>query len=251
MVFASLAIAITAEMDSLGLSTYSALPLFPLFGLFWILAKFSPAEIGFSWARGRDYALAVLYPVVVITVAAVISVAAGAANMSGTNWQKAGLNFGILTISTVLVAIVTEEGFFRGSLWGVLRRAGLSETSVLIWSSLAFAAWHISFVTLAKDGALPPLQATVFIVNAAVIGLVWGLIRSISGSVIVSSVSHGVWNGAAYVLFGVGSVVRHGALGVTATAIFGVEVGAVGLVLNVLFAAWLWWRWLAIKTRTA
>ena len=246
--FALLAIAITSTMDANGLSMYSALPLLPLFGLFWFLRRLRRREVGLTRGRGRDYALAIAYPVIVIGIATIISFAAGATNAAGTNWEKAALNFGLLTVSTIVVAIVTEEGFFRGALWASMKRAGMSDTLVIICTSLAFGLWHISFVTLAKGSVLPPAEAALFVTNAVVIGIVWGVIRAISGSIIVSSVSHGVWNGAAYVLFGVGSAVRHPALGVTATAIFGVEVGVVGLILNVLFAAALWWLW---RTRPA
>jgi hypothetical protein len=62
--------------------------------------------------------------------------------------------------------------------------------------------------------------------------------RWISGSVIVTSVSHGLWNGGAYVLFGFGS--RTGALGIKDTAMFGPEVGVLGLVFNLVFAVGLW-----------
>jgi hypothetical protein len=52
-------------------------------------------------------------------------------------------------------------------------------------------------------------------------------------------VSHGLWNGGAYTFFGFGS--RVGALGVQDTTIYAPEVGLLGLALNVLFAATLWW----------
>src|SRR5262245_55313914 len=68
-----------------------------------------------------------------------------------TNWLKAFLNLLIVTISTALVAIVTEEGFFRGWLWGSLRRKRISECHVLVYTSIAFSAWHISAVTLNTD----------------------------------------------------------------------------------------------------
>jgi len=41
-------------------------------------------------------------------------------------------------------------------------------------------------------------------VNAAVMGAIWGLMRLLSGSIVVSSLSHALWNGAAHVLFGEG-----------------------------------------------
>ena len=72
------------------------------------------------------------------------------------------------------------------------------------------------------------------------LGFIWGLLRSISGSIVVSSVSHGLWNAGAYAFFGYGSTV--GALGIKETAIYGPEVGFLGFALNLLFAAALW-RW--------
>lgn len=95
-------------------------------------------------------------------------------------------------------------------------------------------------MTLNTGFDLPPAQIPVHLVNAAVMGAVWGLLRWISGSVVVASLSHGIWNGGAYVFFGFGT--RVGALGIEETAIYGPEVGIVGLVLNGAFAAALW-RW--------
>jgi hypothetical protein len=45
-------------------------------------------------------------------------------------------------------------------------------------------------------------------------------------------VSHGLWNGLAYTLFGYGTKV--GALGIRHTAIYGPEVGLIGLAVNAL-----------------
>jgi membrane protease YdiL (CAAX protease family) len=176
--------------------------------------------------------------VVVLSAAVLVLAAMGEADISHTHWGKAWLNFGLISVSTILVAILTEEGFFRGWLWASLEQAGEKGGRALIWSSIAFALWHLSAVTL-NTGFNPPLaDVPVFIVNAAVIGVIWGLLRWISGSVIVASVSHGVWNGGAYVLFGFGS--KMGALGVKNTAIYGPEVGVLGLALNVTFAVALW-----------
>jgi hypothetical protein len=85
-------------------------------------------------------------------------------------------------------------------------------------------------------------QAPIVMANAAVLGAAWGLLRWQSGSVIVASVSHGVWNGLAYVLFGFG---KHlGVLGITNTVVFGPELGLLGLALNIGFvtAFWIWCR---------
>jgi membrane protease YdiL (CAAX protease family) len=234
------AIAITTVMDASGLSAFSALPLFPLMGLFWYLERHSRRDIGFVPGRLRDYGLAVLYPVLVLGLVAVISAAAGAVDLSQIDWPKAWRKAAIMAIATMLVALITEEGFFRGWLFASLQRAGVTRNAILISSSLAFSLWHLSAVTLSTGFDLPAAQIPVFMANAAVLGLIWGLLRSISGSIVVSSVSHGLWNAGAYAFFGYGSTV--GALGIKETAIYGPEVGFLGLALNLLFTAALW-RW--------
>ena len=54
-------------------------------------------------------------------------------------------------------------------------------------------------------------------------------------TIVVPSVSHAVWNGNDYPLFGFGERVR--ALGIQQTHIYGPEVGLMGIAPNVLFAA--------------
>lgn len=237
-----IAIAGTTTMDATGLSDFSAFALTPLMLLFWYLEGLSRPEMGFSWGRPAHFALALLYPLVVIGVIAIVAAFAGAVDLSKTNWQKALLNLLIMTISTALVAIITEEGFFRGWLWASLRRRRVSESHVLIYTSIAFSAWHISAVTLATDYRPATSQLPVFFINAAVIGIVWGILRWMSGSIIVASCSHGLWNGIAYVFFGFGT--KTGALGIRNTALFGPEIGVLGLVSNAVFALllWQWWR---------
>jgi len=231
-------------MDASGLSTYSALPLFPLAAVLWYLDRRPRQSMGLVSGRLRDYGLAILYPICVIGALAAISVASGAADASKTDWSKACLNTAIIAVSTFVVAILTEEGFFRGWLWAALENTGMRPDRILIATSVAFALWHLSAVTLQTGFNPPRAQVPVFMVNAAVVGASWGLLRRISGSVIVSSASHGLWNGLAYALFGFGA--RVGALGVRNTGVFGPEVGVLGLVLNVVYVAILWRR---VRTR--
>lgn len=240
LVGVALAIAVTTAMDATGLTAFSALPLCPLTIGFWTLQHFSRADMGFAWGRWRHYGIAVSYPALVLGVVAVVSIAAGAASPSAVNWRKAVINIAIAALATMVIATVTEEGFFRGWLWASLRRAKNSELRCLLYCSAAFALWHLSWVTLTAD-KLPIVQVPIFIVNAAVIGMIWGLLRWISGSVLVASVSHGVWNGLDYVLFGFGT--KAGMLGIANTAVFGPEVGILGLAVNaIVAAALLCWR---------
>jgi len=235
------AITLTTAMDATGLSTFSALALLPLLLLFWWLSHLSRTEVGFKAGRAKDYGMAVLFPAAVMGVIALIACLAGAVDLTKTNWSKTAANLALMTISTFLVAIVTEEGFFRGWLWGSLEKAGMKTGSVLICSSIAFALWHISAVTLDPDFKPPAAQIPVYLCNAAVIGAVWGLLRAESGSIVVASLSHGLWNGMAYVLFGFGT--HMGSLGIRNTAVFGPENSLLGLGLNLLFACLLWRRW--------
>jgi len=236
-----LAIGVTSTMDATGLSMFSALALTPLLVLLWILQRFTRSEMGFTWGRGWHYGLAILYPVIVLGLALLVAWAAGATQLSDPDWQKLGTNFLLMSVTGILMLILTEEGFFRGWLWASLGRAGQSELQTLLWSSLAFSAWHWSWAFLDGGLELAPTHASIYLANAAVMGAVWGLLRLISGSVVVASFSHSVWNAIAYSLFGAGPM--EGILGIENKFLFDAEVGLVGLGLNLLFALSFWmWR---------
>jgi membrane protease YdiL (CAAX protease family) len=235
---AAAAIAITAAMDASGLSDFSALPLLPLLLLFWRLDRLSRGEAGFTAGRPAYYALALLYPIAAMGALTAFAAYAGALDMAHADWRKAGTNLAIMTLSTFLIAIVTEEGFFRGWLWGSLARAGKRPAFVLVSTSLCFMLWHLSTVLLPTGFDVPARQVPVFLLNATILGLAWGMLRFISGSVLVASASHGLWNGLAYVLFGYGT--HAGALGIRDTALYGPEVGLLGLAVNAAIVAALW-----------
>jgi uncharacterized protein len=228
-----LAVAITAAMDATGLANFSAFPLLPLMLLFWWIERIPRRNMGFVWGTFHGYGIAVLYPIAVMGILFLICAASGDLDWSKTDWKKASLNLLLIAVSTTLVGILTEEGFFRGWLWASLEKRLPGKETVLLWTSVFFALWHISPVVLKTGFDLPPQQIPLFIINVAVIGGIWGCLRQMSQSIIVSSVSHGLWNGMAYVLFGYGTKV--GALGIKSTELFGPEVGLIGLVLNVAF----------------
>jgi membrane protease YdiL (CAAX protease family) len=138
------------------------------------------------------------------------------------------------------MVLLTEEGFFRGWLWGSFARAGLSRKKTLVVTSLLFTTWHISAVTSGTSYGLPWPQVPIYLANALLLGLIWGLLRLISGSTLVPSVSHAVWNAGAYGLFAYGT--KTGALGIVDTALLGPEVGILGLLLNGAFFLWLYAR---------
>ncbi len=92
-------------------------------------------------------------------------------------------------------------------------------------------------------GMLPlSAELPLYIINASVIGVAWGLLRLMSGSLIVVAVTHGIWNAAVYELFNKGAEL--GALGIQNITIFGPEAGVLALVLNLGYTLglWLWYR---------
>ena len=118
-----LAIAITTTMDAVGLSAFSALPLAALLALFWALERLSRREVGFVAGRVSDYGLALLYPVAVMSPIALAPPLPARVDLSRTDWQDALTNFAAITVATLVVAIVTEEGLLSGLAVGFARAA--------------------------------------------------------------------------------------------------------------------------------
>jgi hypothetical protein len=85
---------------------------------------------------------------------------------------------------------------------------------------------------------VPAAEIPVYLVNATLLGLIWGMLRLVSGSILVPSVSHALWNGLDHPLFGIGE--NSGALGIQQTHLFGPEVGLLGMVVNLVFAGFLY-----------
>ena len=235
------AIAITTSMDATGFTMFSALPLFPLALLFWYLQGFSRAAVGLTVGEARDYGWAIAYPVLVLSALGAIAWLAGAVDTTNADWNTALINVAASSTIGIVMVLITEEGFFRGWLWASLERAGCSRWQTLLYTTLAFTAWHISPITLDTGYDLPAAEIPIYLVNATLLGLIWGILRMVSGSVVVPSVCHAVWNAIDYPLFGFGE--RVGALGITETHIYGPEVGLLGIAASGAFAAWLWRRY--------
>jgi membrane protease YdiL (CAAX protease family) len=234
------ALVITTAMDAGGLAMFSSLALLPLAILFWILGRYSRREMGLVLGAGAGYRWALIYPLVVPGALTLAAFAFGAVDLTEAEWGKAGRNLAIMASTGILGTLLTEEGFFRGWLWGALKRNGQGDRAVLVWTSVIFSLWHLSAVVLETDFAPPRALVPVFMVNATLLGLNWGLMRQVSGSVFPVAISHAVWNALVYGLFGFGE--KAGVLGVTQTWLFGPELGVLGVVGNGLFALVLWRR---------
>jgi membrane protease YdiL (CAAX protease family) len=236
----ALAIACTTALDASGLTSLSALPLIPIFAAFAFSQRIRASDLGFVRGRLRDYGLALGHPCIVTGGLALLAYVGGAIEPSHFDAARTAANFLKMTFATFLIAIVTEEGFFRGWLWAALERCGISNTVTLILTSGAFVLWHVSYVFLSGAFEFASSDIPLFFVNAALLGLIWGMLRLVSGSVIVSSAGHALWNGLVYVLFGIGSKV--GALGIVQVSLFGPEVGLFGASLNLILFCAIAWR---------
>ncbi|MFZ2054617.1 MAG: type II CAAX endopeptidase family protein [Candidatus Aminicenantales bacterium] len=103
----------------------------------------------------------------------------------------------LLTFAGVFIS---EELGFRGYL--MTRLAGHGGFKALLFSSTLFGVWHIpSSLILLGSG----MRGTViYAVNIFLLGIVFGYLFLASGSLVPSSLCHGVWNALEYGLFGYG-----------------------------------------------
>ena len=232
------AVAITTTMDFTGYTNFSALPLFGIIIIFYFLQKQSKKEFGLVFGKLKYYGLALLYPFLVLGTAVLAAYVYGDFSITEFDTKKIITNLSAQILIGPIMLLLTEEGFFRGWLWGAFKKNGLSPKQTLIVTSLLFVTWHISAVTSGSEYSLPPSQVPIYLINAMLLGLIWGTLRWASNSVIVAAVCHTVWNAFAYLLFGFG--VKVGLLGIANTALFGPEVGYLGILLNTLFFLWLW-----------
>jgi len=235
-----LAVAITTYMDFNGYFDFSALPLFVLTIVFWLIGRQTRVEVGLKWGGFKHYGEALLHPLLVLSACAVIASFQPGFLEESVDWSKMSKNLAIYMAAGWLMTLITEEGFFRGWLWAAIATGKDNQRTTLLITSIFFVIWHISAVTSGTDYGLPLWQVPIYLVNVLLLGLIWGLMRWRSGSILVPTVGHAVWNPLAYELFGTGT--QPGALGAENMWIYGPEVGCLGILFNGLFCWWLWTR---------
>jgi membrane protease YdiL (CAAX protease family) len=216
--------------------------------VFWIIFRFSRAAMGIKWGHWRIYIISLLYPIIIMGIIVVIVGVAGEMSLESDSWGKPLLKGLLMFAATIIGALITEDGFFRGSLWAVLRNADIGRGWTLLWTSAAFGLWHLPVAIFEPEFALQATVIPVYIINAFLIGIAWGALRMWSGSIVVPSVCHGIWNAMTYTLFGYGQ--KAGLLGVTRYWLYGPERGLLGLALNTVVAVVLVrWAFRQLKKR--
>ncbi len=206
----------------------------------WVAQRLTRREVGIAVGDRTSYFIALAYPVGIIGCVALGAWSAQLIDLKDlsatTVFRRLSLNF----LVTFVLALITEEGFFRGALWGSCMRAGFSPAKTLIWTSVAFGLWHLAVPIIEPDFAQPLSKVPQYVIGSTVFGVAMGLLRLRSGSIIVPSVCHALWNALAYTFFGAGEKV--GQLGIADPSIWDPERGYAGLALAVLVAAFWWWR---------
>lgn len=214
----------------------------------WAVQRLTKREIGIVIGDSNSYFFALAYAVGIIGSIALGAWAAQLIDLkdysAATVFRRLSLNF----LITFVLALITEEGFFRGALWGSCERAGFSPAKTIIWTSLAFGLWHFAVPIIDPDFTQPLSKVPQYVIGSTVFGVAMGLLRLRSGSIIVPSLCHALWNASVYTFFGAGE--KKGQLGISDPSIWDPERGYAGLVLALLGAVLLWW-WVKPSTARA
>lgn len=226
------ALGLPALLDATGYAAFSALAIIPVMLGFWLITRNSRRAIGFTFGRWKSWGWAFAHPLFSLGIIGIAAAAMGEiAPVEFDPVATLGL-IGIIFLSNAILSMLTEEGFFRGWLWAMM--TDLPPVARLALTTLPFAALHLTFAALEHEYQLPPLQLGVYLVGALTLGAIWGMMREMSGSIIMTSFAHGLWNGLVYPLFGIGT--RQGDLGISNIELLGPERGLLGLGLNIAFA---------------
>ncbi len=213
-----------------------------LMAILWVAQRLNRREVGFVLGDGLSYLVAFAYVVGIIGLVVLGAWATHSLDLSKfsalTVARRISLNF----LVTFVATLITEDGFFRGALWGSCERAGLSPARTIVWTSVAFGLWHLAVPFIEPDFSQPLAKVPQYVVGSTVFGIAMALLRVRSGSIVVPSACHGLWNATTYTLFGTGE--KTGLLGVADHSIWDPERGYAGLILSIVAAAilWIWIR---------
>ena len=224
------AIIITGSMDTLGYGMYSAFVLIPLIPLFAKLGGISRAELGYVVGPLRQYPFAVIAPLLAVGLLTLLVTLLGVTEPTRDEWGMVAIVLVFNSVVGVLAVAITEEGFFRGTLYSLLHNAGQSKNQILWTTTLVFVVWHLSAVLIDEAYSPALFQVPIYLVNATLLGLIWGLQRELTGSIWPGAIYHSIWNAFVYQLYGFGT--DSGDLAAEPTWIYGPEIGIAGIVLS-------------------
>jgi len=216
-----------------------ALVIFPIILISAYLTGVGSDEMGLKPGTLKEYGIAVSYPLIICIFIILIAAFTGNLGEISYNAEIPGKT-ALLFFMTLILAFATEEGFFRGWLFGMLEREKINPRTIILFTAAAFSLWHFPLFFLDKGFAKNMGMVPLYLGGAFLGGMILGLFRYRSGSIVVSALSHALWNTTAYTLFGAGD--RTGILGIKMTNIFDPERGVMGMALSIVFLGILWHR---------
>jgi len=132
--------------------------------------------------------------------------------------------------------LITEELAFRGYL--ITRLSKLGRMKALLYSSVLFGIWHIPPSILLLGSGVT--RTAIYAVNIFLLGILFSYLFLESGSLIPSSIFHGVWNALEYTLFGYGN--SQGVILGNSRILFDPEEGLVGTFVLLVFSIVVIWK---------
>ncbi len=204
----------------------------------WVVQRLTRREVGVALGDSKSYLIALAYPVVIIGCVMLGAWASQLIDLKDFLWSTVFRRISLNFLVTFVLALITEEGFFRGALWGSCERAGFSPAKTIIWTSLAFGIWHLAVPLVDPEFTQPLIKVPQYVIGSTVFAIAMGLLRLRSSSIVVTSACHALWNAADYTLFGAGEKI--GQLGIADTSMWDPERGYAGLILAILAALVLW-----------
>jgi len=216
---------------------YSLILFIPVI-IIWIGYRMSKKEMGLSVGKPKDYLFSIFFPILTFLFISIIASISGQINFYD-NPDIYPIRFPLIlpillvdVLITGLVLIVTEEGFFRGVLWGSLEKLKKSNLFILFYTGILFSIWHISALVFFPETSVSTTSLPIYLLNATLVSFIWGIVRIRSKSMMPIVLSHAIWNTYAYYLFGYGT--DRGLLGITSTAVLDPERGILGTAIYII-----------------
>lgn len=210
---------------------FSALTLLPISVLAIFIFRI-PIKSLFPKNPLRNYFIAISYPLVIMIVLTALTFLAGEFATKDESIARVAMVISINSFFGILAALLTEELFFRGVCWHLLEKQHYSPWRINLITSIIFTAWHLP-IGFYEFGAFDKAHLPVYFLNAFLLSINWGILRAASGSILITSVCHALWNGLTYKLFGFGD--KSGFF-LSSFYTFDAERGWLGIPLNLISA---------------
>ncbi len=183
----------------------------------------------FSWGSPVHYIHALVIVIAVLGLTLAIGWLAGNLSprktMTSVDWLKLLVNIPISALIMGIIAVFTEELFFRGVVQKELHDVFTPYYAVVL-AALIFGLWHVPFGIIYN---LKIEQVVLYAVGTFLVGCIFGGLYYKSQSLLVAGLAHGLWNAIVYTFYGLGSEMK-GVLVVKNETISHPEYGLIGVI---------------------